>query len=88
MLNPGTFIVNNAILIHTPVTLRGAGAGKTILSKTNGAKPRTNAVDSATNGILTPVNPSTYSYNAQPVVIIGPSTFPGPDNTHFAKSNC
>ena len=81
MLNPGTFIVNNAILLHNPVTLRGAGAGKTILSKTNGAKPRTNAVDSATNGILTPVNPSTYAYDAQPVVIIGPSTFPGPDNS-------
>src|ERR1700730_5115287 len=81
MLNPGTFIVNNAILLHNPVTLRGAGAGKTILSKTNGAKPRTNVVDSATNGILTPVNPSTYTYNAQPIVIIGPSAFPGPDNS-------
>jgi hypothetical protein len=81
MLNPGTFIVNNTIFLHNPVTLRGAGPGKTILTKTNGAKPRTNVVDSATNGILTPVSPDTYTYNAQPIVIIGPSAFPGPDNS-------
>jgi len=37
LLAAGTFIVNNFILISTPITLRGAGAGKTIVKKTNGA---------------------------------------------------
>jgi hypothetical protein len=30
MLNPGIFTVNNYLLIHSPITLRGSGAGKTI----------------------------------------------------------
>ena len=33
MLNAGTFTVNNYLLIHSSITLRGSGAGKTILSK-------------------------------------------------------
>ena len=37
MLNPGTFIVNNYVLIHRGITLRGSGAGVTILNKANGA---------------------------------------------------
>ena len=37
MLATGTFIVNSFILINKPITLRGAGAGKTIVKKTNGA---------------------------------------------------
>jgi hypothetical protein len=32
-----------------------------------------------TNGILTPVDPGSYTYDAQPVVIIGPSRWPSPD---------
>ena len=38
-LSAGTFITNNHILINKGVTLRGAGTGQTILSKTNGASP-------------------------------------------------
>ena len=38
-------------------------------------------VDSGTNGILTPVNPSTYTYDTQSVVVIGPSRWPGPDDS-------
>src|SRR5262249_46839589 len=62
-------------------TLRGAGAGVTLLKKTNGAKPRTSTVVSGTNGILTPVDPGTYSYDPSPVIIIGPSRWPGPDSS-------
>src|ERR1700737_745248 len=40
MLNRGKFIVNNYLLIHTPITLRGSGVGNTILIKTNGARAR------------------------------------------------
>ena len=33
MLNPGTFVVNNLLLIHRPITLRGSGAGMTKLKR-------------------------------------------------------
>jgi hypothetical protein len=56
MLSPGTFIVNNLLLIRRPVTLRGSGAGVTKLVKTNGAKPRTSTVISGTKGIFAPVD--------------------------------
>src|SRR5262249_9483925 len=78
MLNPGTFIVNNFLLIHRPITLRGSGAGVTILKKTNGARGRTSQVVASTN-ILTPVDPGRYTYDTQPIIIVGPSRWPGPD---------
>jgi hypothetical protein len=78
-LSAGTYAVNNYLLIHSGITLRGAGAGQTILTKTNGARPRTSTVVPGTNGILTPVDPGSYSYDAQPIVVIGPSRWPGPD---------
>ena len=82
MLNPGTFVVNNLLLIHSPITLRGSGAGVTTLVKTNGAKPRTSAVVSGTKGILVPVDPGSYGYDAQPIIIVGPSRWNnGPDST-------
>ena len=82
MLNAGTFTVNQSyLLIHSSITLRGSGAGVTILKKTNGAKPRTSTVVSGTTGILTPVDPATYTQDAQPVVIVGPSRYPSPDNS-------
>ena len=80
-LNAGNFTVNNYILVNNSITLRGAGASVTILTKTNGAKPRTNTVVNGTNGVLTPVDPSTYTYDAQPIIIVGPSRYPGPDNS-------
>jgi hypothetical protein len=76
MLNPGTFTVNNHLLIHTPITLRGAGAGQTILNKTNGARPRTSTVVPGTTGILTPIDPGTYTHDVQPIVIVGPRRWP------------
>ena len=79
MLNPGTFIVNRYLLIHRPITLRGSGAGVTILKKANGARGRTSQVVAGTNGMLKPVDPGSYTYDAQPIIIIGPSRWPGPD---------
>jgi hypothetical protein len=38
LLSPGTFLTNNYVIIRKGITLRGAGAGKTILRKTNGAR--------------------------------------------------
>jgi hypothetical protein len=73
MLNPGTFVVNNLLLIRRPITLRGSGAGVTRLVKSNGARPRTSTVIKTTNGILAPVDPGSYKYDAQPVIIVGPS---------------
>jgi hypothetical protein len=81
MLNPGTFMVTNYLLIHSPITLRGSGAGLTILKKTNGARGRTSQVVRGTNGILTPVNPGSYTHDTQPIIIVGPSRWSGPDNS-------
>jgi hypothetical protein len=82
MLSPGTFVVNNLLLIHRPITLRGSGAGVTRLVKTNGAKPRTSSIVSGTNGILTPVDPGSYRHDVQPIIIVGPSRWNnGPDST-------
>jgi hypothetical protein len=87
MLNPGTFIVNNLLLIHSSITLRGSGAGVTILSKTNGATPRTSTVVSGTIATGGPLKNYIYAPNsqspadAQPIVIIGQARWPGPDST-------
>ena len=37
-LSAGTFLVNDFVNITKSITLRGAGAGKTFVKKTNGAK--------------------------------------------------
>jgi Right handed beta helix region len=82
MLGPGTFVVNNLLLIRRPITLRGSGAGVTRLVKTNGAKPRTAAIVSGTDRISVPVDPGSYSHDAQPIIIVGPSRWnSGPDST-------
>ena len=81
MLNPGTFIVNNYVLIHSGITLRGSGAGVTILNKANGAHARLSTIVPGTNGIQTPQDPGTYTYDTQPIVIVGPSRWPGLDNS-------
>jgi hypothetical protein len=81
MLNPGTFVVNNYLLVWKGLTLRGSGAGLTSLTKTNGARPRTSRVDAASNGILVPVDPGSYTYDAQPIIVVGPCRWPDPDNS-------
>jgi len=81
MLNPGTFTVNVYVLVHSGITLRGSGAGVTILNKANGARGRTTVVEPGTKGILTPTDPGSYTWDAQPLVIVGASRWPGPDNS-------
>ena len=81
LLNPGTFIVNNYVLIHSGITLRGSGAGVTILNKANGAHARLSTVVSGTNGIQTPQDPGSYTYDTQPIVIVGPSRWPSVDKS-------
>ncbi len=40
LLSAGTFLCNASyLLIHSGITLRGAGSGRTVLKKTNGAQP-------------------------------------------------
>jgi hypothetical protein len=60
-LSTGTFTINggNFLLIHSGITLRGAGPGQTTLQKTDGAKPGQEQ---------TGPNPS-------PLIIIGPSQY-------------
>src|SRR5579862_2955522 len=73
LLSAGTFTVNNLLLIHSAITLRGAGPGVTILQKTNGARPRISPTQ--------PIDPGAYNPDPQPLVIIGASRWPGPDST-------
>ena len=53
-LNARTYTVNNYLQVRSGITLRGAGAGQTVLVKTNGAPPRTSTVVAGTKGILAP----------------------------------
>ncbi len=64
-LKAGRFVVNNYLLVHTAITLRGAGADSTILEKTNGAV----------------FDVDTPAVDAQPIVIVGPGRWPGSDGT-------
>jgi pectate lyase-like protein len=73
LLSAGRFTVNNHVLISKGITLRGAGAGQTILTKTNGARARISS--------RVPVAPASYTYDAQPIVVIGPSRWPKIDST-------
>lgn len=61
-LSSGTFIVNsgNYILINKGITLRGVGPGRTILAKTNGAKPYQEAVSAMPSPLII-VGPSRWS---------------------------
>ena len=46
-LSAGTFLVNDLVLVHKGITLRGAGADATTLYKSNGAKPLQDRADDA-----------------------------------------
>jgi len=86
-LNAGTFTVNNYLLLHSGITLRGAGAGETILVKTNGAKPRTSTVVAGTTGILTPANGAYIVPDSQPIIIVGATRWPHPGGDSSASQN-
>lgn len=73
LLSAGTFIINNLLLISKGIVLRGAGATSTILTKTNGARARTDATH--------PIDPTSYVYDAQPVIIVGPQRWCSYDDT-------
>ena len=73
-LSAGTFQTNSdIILINKGITLRGAGAGQTILDKSNGARARTDPTH--------PVDPTTYTYDPKPIIVVGPNRWPSPDDT-------
>ncbi|MFT3917202.1 MAG: hypothetical protein QM704_24870 [Anaeromyxobacteraceae bacterium] len=61
-LGAGRFVVDHLVRIGKGITLRGAGAGKTLLEKTDGA-----------------VMLSYQPRNAQPLLVVGPSRWPKPD---------
>ncbi|HLK79989.1 MAG TPA: pectate lyase [Xanthobacteraceae bacterium] len=80
----GTFVANNYVLIDKPITVRGGGAGCTIVRKNNGARPRTSKIVPGTAGIHEPVDPSTYTYDASPIFVAGYTRWPGPDESTAA----
>jgi len=63
-LSAGTFLANRYVMITKGITLRGSGAGTTILRKTNGAKMN----------LEFPSNP------VEPNIIIGRSRWPKPES--------
>jgi hypothetical protein len=78
-LNAGTYTVNNYLLMHSGITLRGAGAGQTILKKTDGAPPRLSKLISGSDYIH--AVPPDSNRDAQPILILGPQRWTAPDNT-------
>jgi hypothetical protein len=63
-LSAGTFTVNDYLLVHSAITLRGSGPGTTTLQKTNGAV----------------AGQDHHGEDAQPIVVIGPQRWPHPDD--------
>lgn len=86
-LNAGTFTVNNYLLLHSGITLRGSGAGQTILVKTNGAKPRNSTAVAGTMGILTPANNAYIVPDSQPIIIVGATRWPRPGGDSSSASH-
>ena len=88
MLNAGTFTVNTSyVQVPSNITLRGSGAGVTILKKTNGATARTTTVVAGTITTGGPLNNKIYAPNnqnppdLQPIIIVGNARWPAPDST-------
>jgi hypothetical protein len=79
-LSAGTFAVNNLVLINRAISLRGAGIGVTFLKKTNGARGRTTQLVAGTSAYA-PIDPSSYTYDTQPVIVIGPQRWVASDST-------
>lgn len=63
-LSAGTFTVNDYVLVHSAITLRGSGPGVTTLQKTNGAV----------------AGQDHHGEDAQPIVIVGPGRWPATDD--------
>ena len=75
-LKEGTYTVNNSLMVRSGITLRGAGAGRTVLVKTNSAPPRTSTVAAGAKGILAPAANAYVVADAQPIVIVGLTRWP------------
>jgi hypothetical protein len=86
-LNAGEFTVNNYLLIRRGITLRGAGAGQTVLVKSNGAKLRTSTVVAGTTGILSPVNGAYIVPDSQPIIIVAATRWPYPGGGRSASQD-
>lgn len=90
VLGPGTFVIggtSNFILLDKGVTLRGSGAGVTILSKTNGATARSGPVVPGTVASGGPLNERILAPADQsppdntPIIVVGNARWPRPDST-------
>ncbi len=77
----GRYVVNNSIMLRLGITLRGAGAGVTILDKTNGAPGRSTTPVAGTNPPI--YQPVAFSWpsDSSPLVILGQTRYPTPDNS-------
>ena len=64
-LSAGTFTVNDYLLVHSPITLRGSGPSLTTLQKTNGAV----------------AGEDHHGEDAQPIIVVGPDRWPKTDDT-------
>jgi hypothetical protein len=87
LLAAGNFTINNLLRINKGITLRGAGAGKTILTKTNGATSRTTTVVAGTIATGGPLNNMIYAPqnqsppDQQPIILVSNGRWGKPDNT-------
>ena len=78
-LAPGTFTINNGkfILVNKGITLRGAGPGQTILSKTTGAKPYPQQGGGPNPSPLILVGPARYGTDAPHSTNLTADALPG-----------
>lgn len=70
-LSAGTFLANDYVIIWKAITLRGAGAGKTVLQRTNGAKINQEIVPESRPNIIIGPNrwPKSDVYASQNLVV-------------------
>jgi len=98
LLNAGTFVINCDPVTHNPgplfilqnnVTLRGSGAGVTILRRGTGqTSVRSGTLVSGTS-IFIPNNSAddpAFNDNTWPMLVIGPGIFSGPDDNRTGSS--
>lgn len=93
LLNSGTFTLaspQNPLIVSSSITLRGSGAGTTILAKgatvtptTSPAQPRTGVLITGTS-VFTPIIQS--GLDNAPIILVGPGRFAGVDNHDSGSS--
>ena len=77
-LDAGTFLINsgNFLLVNKGITLRGAGPGRTILAKTNGARPFQEAVSAKPSPLLI-VGPGIWTSTGRPNDVVASTRLTG-----------